>query len=146
MSKESDLPLEIFNGIMEKDHFSKWMGIEALLIEEGHCKLKMLVRKEMLNGIGILHGGVAFAFADSALAFASNSFGRVAVTINGNIIFAKSANEGDTLIAEAKAINVTHKTVDLDINIYKENTQEVLYYVRGTAYRSSREYNSPDEA
>lgn len=139
MSKDSNLPLKIFNAMMAKDFFSQWMGIEALLIEEGHCKIKMPVKKEMLNGLGILHGGVAFAFADSALAFAANSYGRASVTLNGNIIFSKSAKEGVILIAEAKAINVTHKTVDFDVNIYKESNEDILYRVRGTAYRTSRE-------
>lgn len=139
MSKKENLALVIFNKMMERDYFSQWLGIELLSIEEGHCKIKMVVRNEMLNGLGILHGGVAFAFADSALAFASNSFGRAAVTINGNVIFSKSAKAEAVLIAEAKAINVTHKTADFDVNIYPEDTDEIFYHIRGTVYRTSME-------
>lgn len=129
----------IYEKMMEKDYCSQWLGIEPILVEEGHCKIGMKVRKEMLNGHGILHGGIAFTFADSAFAFASNSYGRLAVSIQGSMNYAKSAKEGDQLIAEAKALNVTHKTADFDVNVLDKNTEEILYYFRGTVYRTSRE-------
>lgn len=122
---------------MSKDYCSQWMGIEPILIEEGHCKIKMTVKKEMLNGYGILHGGIAFTFADSAFAFASNSYGRLAVSINGSMSYTKSARIGDVLIAEAKPLNVTHKTANFDVNVMNE-AGEIYYYFRGTVYRSSK--------
>ncbi len=129
----------IYEKMMSKDYCSQWMGIAPLEIKEGFCKIKMKVRKEMLNGYGILHGGIAFAFADSAFAFASNSYGRVAVSIQASMNYAKSAKEGDVLIAEAKALQVNYKTADFDVNILSEETGECLYFFRGTVYRSSRE-------
>jgi len=137
MEKQNQLAEAVFQKMMSKDYCSQWMGIEPILIEEGHCKIKMTVKKEMLNGYGILHGGIAFAFADSAFAFASNSYGRLAVSINGNMSYAKSAKEGDILFAEAKPLNVTHKTADFDVNVMNE-TGEIYYYFRGTVYRSSK--------
>ena len=136
MSKENQLAQAVYHKMMEKDYCSQWLGIEPLLIEEGHCKIKMTVRKEMLNGYGILHGGIAFTFADSAFAFASNSYGRLAVSINGSMNYAKSAKEGDILIAEATALNVTHKTADFDVNVMNEK-EEIYYFFRGTVYRLS---------
>ncbi|MDW3647989.1 MAG: hotdog fold thioesterase [Bacteroidia bacterium] len=129
----------IYEKMMEKDYCSQWLGIKPILIEEGHCQIGMKVRQEMLNGHGILHGGIAFTFADSAFAFASNSYGRLAVSIQGSMNYAKSAKEGDELIAEATALNVTHKTADFDVKVLNKHTKEVLYYFRGTVYRSSRE-------
>lgn len=137
MTKENQLAESVFQKMMSKDYCSQWMGIEPILIEEGHCKIKMTVKKEMLNGYGILHGGMAFTFADSAFAFASNSFGRLAVSINGSMSYAKSAKKGDILIAEAKPLNVTHKTADFDVNVMNE-AGEIYYYFRGTVYRSSK--------
>ena len=137
MSKQNELAEAVFQKMMSKDYCSQWMGIEPILIEEGHCKIKMTVKKEMLNGHGIMHGGIAFAFADSAFAFASNSFGRLAVSINGCMSYAKSAKEGEVLIAEAKPLNVTHKTADFDVNVMNEEG-EIYYYFRGTVYRSSK--------
>ena len=139
MPEEKDaLAISVYNKMMEKDYCSQWLQIEPLFIKEGHCKISMVVRKEMLNGYGILHGGIAFTFADSAFAFASNSYGRLAVSINGSMIYSKSAKEGDKLFAEAKALNVTHKTADFDVNVMNEQA-EVYYYFRGTVYRSSKE-------
>lgn len=137
MSNPTSLAQSIFQKMISKDYCSQWMGVELISIEEGYCKIKMTVKKEMLNGHGILHGGIAFTFADSAFAFASNSFGRIAVSINGNMSYAKSAKEGEVLIAEAKPLNVTHKTADFDVNVMNEEG-EIYYYFRGTVYRSSK--------
>jgi acyl-CoA thioesterase len=129
----------IFEKMMAQDHCSQWMGIEPLLLDEGHCRLRMTVKKQMLNGFGLLHGGMAYAFADSAFAFASNSYGRMAVSIQGSMHFARSAHEGDILLAEAKALHVSHKTADFDVNVWAETDPDhVMYYFRGTVYRSSR--------
>ncbi len=139
MPEDKDaLALSVYNKMMEKDYCSQWLQLEPVIIKEGHCKMSMVVRKEMLNGYGILHGGIAFTFADSAFAFASNSYGRLAVSINGSMIYSKSAKEGDTLFAEAKALNVTHKTADFDVNVMHEKG-EIYYYFRGTVYRTSKE-------
>lgn len=137
MTKQDELAKAVYNKMMEKDYCTQWLGATPLSVKEGYCKLKMTVRKEMLNGHGILHGGIAFTLADSAFAFASNSYGRLAVSINGNMIYSKSAKEGEVIIAEAKALNVTHKTADFDVNVMNEDG-EVYYYFRGTVYRSSK--------
>ena len=136
MSKSTDLAKAVFEKMMEKDYCSQWLGVEPITIEEGYCKIKMKVKKDMLNGYGILHGGIAFTFADSAFAFASNSYGRMAVSINGSMIYSKSAVVDETLFAEAKALNVTHKTADFDVHVMNE-AGEIYYYFRGTVYRKS---------
>ncbi|WP_204310870.1 hotdog fold thioesterase, partial [Escherichia coli] len=59
--------------MMQNDLFSQWLGIEVLDIQEGYSKIRMNVRPEMINGLGIVHGGIAFSFADSAFAFACNN-------------------------------------------------------------------------
>ena len=136
MSEKSKRAKAVYDKMMEKDYCSQWLGVEPIILEEGHCKISMTVKKDMLNGYGILHGGIAFTFADSAFAFASNSYGRVAVSINGSMIYSKSAVEGEVLYAEAKALNLTHKTADFDVNVMNESG-EIYYYFRGTVYRKS---------
>ncbi len=136
MSEKSERAKAVYDKMMEKDYCSQWLGVEPIILEEGHCKISMTVKKDMLNGYGILHGGIAFTFADSAFAFASNSYGRVAVSINGSMIYSKSAVEGEVLYAEAKALNLTHKTADFDVNVMNESG-EIYYYFRGTVYRKS---------
>ena len=136
MSEKSDRAKAVYDKMMDKDYCSQWLGVEPIILEEGHCKISMTVKKDMLNGYGILHGGIAFTFADSAFAFASNSYGRVAVSINGSMIYSKSAVEGEVLYAEAKALNLTHKTADFDVNVMN-GSGEIYYYFRGTVYRQS---------
>lgn len=136
----NSLARTVFDKMMAKDYCSQWMGIEPVLIEEGHCKIRMIVKREMLNGFGILHGGITYAFADSAFAFASNSYGRVAVSITGSMSYSKSATEGQVLIAEAKALHLTHKTAEFDVDVYEEKSEEIYARFRGMVYRKSAEH------
>lgn len=53
--------------MMQHDLFSQWLGIEVLEVIEGYSKIKMLVRHEMINGFGIVHGGIAFPLPIVAL-------------------------------------------------------------------------------
>jgi acyl-CoA thioesterase len=128
------LARSVYERMMEQDYCSQWMGIEALEISEGYCKLKMTVRREMLNGFGILHGGIAFAFADSAFAFASNSYGRVAVSLHGSMSYARSAKEGEELFAEASTLHLSRKTGEFEVTITNSGG-EACYFFRGTVYR-----------
>jgi len=132
--------VRVYEKMMEQDYCSQWLGINPVKLEEGHCVLQMTVRKEMLNGFLTLHGGIAYALADSALAFASNSYGRISPLINGNMAYAKSAKEGDVLIAEAKVISLGNKKADVDVTIYKQGEKEAYYFFRGTVYRTSKEH------
>jgi len=133
-------PLEVVNQMLENDYFSQWMGVELLRIEQGCCHLRMSVRKEMLNGFGILHGGVAFSFADSALAFAINAYDRISPLIQGSMNYAKSAKEGDVLIAKANVLSLGNKKADLDVNIYCNQEKEPYYFYRGTVYITSKKH------
>lgn len=94
-------PSQIIDKMYNNDPFSIWLGIERIEEGVGFCKLKMRVRKEMLNGFGIAHGGITFSLADSAFAFASNSYGRHAVSIECSINHIKPVKEGDVLIANS---------------------------------------------
>lgn len=131
---------KVYQKMMEQDYCSQWLGIVPQKLEEGHCILQMKVRKEMLNGFLTLHGGIAYALADSALAFASNSYGRISPLINGNMSYAKAAVEGDILIAEAKVISLGNKKADIDVIVKKEGEKEPYYFFRGTVYRTSKEH------
>jgi acyl-CoA thioesterase len=131
---------KVYESMMENDFCSQWLGIKPVLIEEGQCILEMEVRREMLNGFGTLHGGIAYALADSSLAFASNSYGRISPLINGNMSYSKSAKEGDILTAEAKVISLGNKKADIDVTITCKGHEEPFYFFRGTVYRTSKEH------
>ncbi len=95
-------PEEIVSRMMENDPFSRWLGIEVLEAGAGSSRLSMRVREEMLNGFGIAHGAIAFALADSALAFASNGHGNHALSIDCTINHLIPVKEGEVLVATAR--------------------------------------------
>ena len=117
-----------------KDRFSQWLGIELSDVKENYCLLKMPVKPEMINGLGTVHGGVTFAFADSALAFSSNNTGDAAVALNCYINFTKAAKDGDVLTAESVLLTDTRKTAVYDITVKNQN-DEVVAGFRGTVYK-----------
>jgi acyl-CoA thioesterase len=127
---------QVFDKMYSSDHFSQWMDIKLVTISKGTCTLKMVVQKEMLNGFGILHGGVAYALADSAFAFAANSRNQVTVSTSGLITFAKSAKEGDLIFAEATELRLGGQTSEYDVEVKSENG-EVYYRLRTTAFRKA---------
>lgn len=120
--------------IFSKDQFSQWLGIELLDIKDNYCLIKMPIKSEMINGLGTVHGGVTFAFADSALAFSSNNNGDAAVALNCFISFSKAVREGDILVAESILLTDTRKTAVYDITITNQD-DEVVAGFRGTVYK-----------
>lgn len=131
-------PQEIVNTMMAKDYFSQWLGIEILETKEGSSKLQMTVREEMLNGFGIAHGGITYSFADSALAFASNSHGQKAVSVETSISHTISLKSGDIIIAEASEEHCSNKIGIYTIKIYKLSDNSVVALFKGTVYRTSK--------
>ncbi|MCG3166606.1 MAG: Acyl-coenzyme A thioesterase PaaI [Bacteroidia bacterium] len=136
---EKNLAESVVNKMFDEDEFSRWLGIERVLIEQGHCILRMKIRKEMLNGFGIAHGGIAFSFADSALAFASNSYGRLSVALECSISFPVAVKEGDVLTCEAKELVLTNKTGTYLIEVKNQKSESVAFF-KGTVYRTSKEW------
>lgn len=131
--------IEIFNKMYKNDEFSKWLGIELVDISVGKCSLKMTVRKEMLNGFGMAHGGITYAFADSAFAFASNSLNKVSVSLNATMNYPASVLENDIIYADANEVSSTNKTGLYDVIVKKEDGTVVGVF-RGTVYRTSKKH------
>jgi acyl-CoA thioesterase len=138
MSQDS-IANKVVNKMYDCDWFSQWMGIERVVVEQGRCVLKMQVRKEMLNGFAILHGGITFSLADSALAFASNSHGRMSVSIEASMSYIESCKEGDILTATANEINLSNKIGIYDIEVKNQNDKLIAHF-KGTVYRTSKEW------
>lgn len=133
-------PSQIVEAMMAKDYFSQWLEIKVIETDKGFCKLFMCVRKEMLNGFGIAHGGITYSLADSALAFASNSHGNKAVSIETSISHLASLKEGDELIAEASEEHCSDKIAIYSIKITSCKTKSAVALFKGTVYRTSKEW------
>ena len=138
-------PKEIVNTMMAADYFSQWLGIEILEAKEGLSKLQMTVRKEMLNGFGIAHGGITYSLADSALAFASNSHGQKAVSIETSISHTNPLKENDIIIAEACEETCSNKIGIYTIKITKRSDLKVVALFIGTVYRTSKNWLNSSE-
>ncbi len=123
--------------MLSKDAFSQWMGLEVMSVGAGTCRLKFVVKPEMLNGFGIIHGGAVFAASDSAFAFACNSHGRIAVALDVSITFTRAATVGDTLYVEALELHLGYKTSVYEIRTTNE-AGELVALFKGTAYRTSK--------
>lgn len=133
-------PTRIVDAMMAKDYFSRWLGVERVEDGEGRSVLKMTVRKEMLNGFGIAHGGITYSLADSAFAFASNSRGRHAVSIETSISHTEKVKEGDILIAEAVEEKLNYKIANYRITLTNQDGKVVGLF-KGIVYRSSKEWD-----
>ena len=138
MQTEKDkLANDVVKHMMENDLFSQWLGIEVLEIKEGYSKIKMTVRKEMINGFGIVHGGIAFSLADSAFAFACNNRNVLSVALDTSINFIKPVQVGDVLTAEAKELHNGKSTGLYHITISNQNNHVVALF-KGTCFRTNK--------
>ena len=138
------IPWKIVNKMYDQDAFSQWLGIEIVDVSEGYCQLKMKVRKEMLNGFHIAHGGIAYSLADSALAFASNSHGRKSLSVETSISHMVSIKAGDMLTAMTKELSRSDKIGIYLITITNNENQEIANF-KGTVYRTSKDWLSENE-
>lgn len=138
MNAEKDkLAAAVVDHMMEHDLFSQWLGIEVLNITEGYSKIRMTVRPEMINGFGIVHGGIAFSLADSAFAFACNNRNNLSVALDTSINFTKPVHVGDILIAEAKELHNGKSTGLYHITISNQKDHVVALF-KGTCFRTHK--------
>ena len=138
--EENNKAVLIVDEMFDKDKFSQWLGIERLVIEKGHCVLRMKVRPEMINGFGIAHGGITFSFADSALAFASNAHGRLSVALECSISFPIAVKLDDVLTCSARELSITQRTAVYLIEVVNQKKENVAFF-KGTVYRTSKEWS-----
>ena len=137
-------PQKIVNKMFDQDAFSQFLGIEIVDVSEGYCQLKMKVREEMLNGFQIAHGGISYALADTALAFASNTYGKKCVSMETSISHTEGVQAGDILTATTKELSHTEKMGLYLITISNQDNKEIAYF-KGTVYRTSKDWFSEDE-
>ena len=121
--------------MMAKDALSRQFGMEIVEVRPNAATVRMRVRKDMLNGFGVCHGGVTFSLADSALAFASNTHGRVTVSIENSMTYPKKVVEGDVLTAEAEQESGSNRLAFFRVAVRRE-PGDVVALFRGTVYKT----------
>ena len=139
MSETQELAERVVNGMVGRDAFSEWLGIEVLEIAPRHSKVRMRVRAEMVNGFGVAHGGIAYSLADSALAFAANTNGRVTVAIENSISYPQPVAVGDVLTAVAAQEAATASLGFFRV-IVRNQHDVVVSTFRGTVYKTKKNH------
>ena len=127
--------------MLRHDTFSQLLGLEVEEVGPGYCRLHFVVRPDMLNGFGSLHGGATFAAADTAFAFACNSHGRQSVGLTVTIDYLEPGQPGDVITIEATEASLKHRVGVYEVNIRNQNGLRLALF-KGTAYRTSTE-NQP---
>ncbi|MEM9928583.1 MAG: hotdog fold thioesterase [Bacteroidota bacterium] len=124
--------------MLEQDAFSRWLGIEIIDQGPGYSKVGMTIRPEMLNGMQKAHGGITFSLADSCLAFASNSHGRQAVSIEASVNHIAALEAGDYITAET---SLDHPTNKLGFQVIEvKRAGELVALFKGVVYRTKQEW------
>jgi len=124
--------------LFEKDRLAKLLGIAPVLVEPGHAVARLDIDDRHLNGLDIVHGGTLFALADFAFALASNSHGRIAVSVSATISYLR-ASRGGALIAEAQEVSRSRRLATHTVRIYQEDgsEDEPIAIFQGTVYLKS---------
>jgi acyl-CoA thioesterase len=135
--EKDQIAKDVVNKMMREDLFSQWLQIEILEVKEGHSKIQMTLRPEMVNGFGVIHGGIAFSLADSAFAFACNNRNNLSLALDTSINFTKTMKPGDTLTAEAKEVHNGKSTGLYFVTITNQNNEQVAVF-KGTCFRTGK--------
>jgi len=134
----------IVRHMLAHDAFSQWLGVEILELRPARVTLRMAVRQDMTNGFGVCHGGVTFAFADSALAFASNTGGKVTVSIENSMTYPAPVQLGDVLEADAEREAISRRLAYYRVRVTRADGSVVALF-RGTVYHTDRDHEAePD--
>jgi acyl-CoA thioesterase len=116
------------------DLASQALGIELIDVAPGRVQIAMTVRPDMVNGYGMCHGGIVFAFADSAFAFACNSYGDPMVAAGASIEFLSPTPRGERVTATAAEVSRTARHGIYDVAV-SNSTGQVLAQFRGRCSR-----------
>jgi acyl-CoA thioesterase len=130
-------PKEIVDGMLQNDAFSQLLGMEIKGLELGFCQLSCPVTVQTTNGFQIAHGGLTYSLADSALAFAANTYGFQCVSIDTQIAHLAKVQLNDTLLATCTELHRGKSTGVYEVRIENQNHKLVAYF-KGTVFISDQ--------
>lgn len=139
MSDPMERASRVVQGMLAVDAFSRWLGLELVELVRGGCTCRMTVRPEMVNGFGVAHGGIAYALADSALAFASNQGEKVSVAIENGISYPAPVRVGDVLTAVAVEESRGGRLGFFRVTVTNQHGTAVALF-QGTTYQTSTDH------
>jgi acyl-CoA thioesterase len=119
--------------LLASDRASKALGMQVVEVAPGRATLRMAVREDMLNGHGICHGGVIATLADSAFAFACNSYNELTLASGFSVDFVAAARLGDLLTARCSEVSKAVRTGVYDAEVSNQRGERVAVF-RGRSY------------
>jgi acyl-CoA thioesterase len=121
------------DAMFANDRAVRGLGMEIEAIAPGRADVTMIVREDMLNGHDICHGGFISALADSAFAYACNSYNEVTVASGFGIDFVAPARQGDRLVARCVEVSKAGRTGVYDTEVLNQRGERVAVF-RGRSY------------
>lgn len=135
VNEEADrLAMRVARALYERDRALHGLGIRLDEVRAGFARVAMAVRSDMVNGHGVCHGGFIFALADSALAFACNSYNDRAVAAAASIDFLAPAFEGNELMATASELWRSRRNGLYEVVVTNQHGEKVAFF-RGRSHR-----------
>jgi len=134
MSEAQALAQRVADAMFARDRASQGLGMRITHVGPGHAELTMTVRGDMVNGHAICHGGFVFTLADSAFAFACNSYNMNTVANGCTIEFLAPAHEGDVLTAVAQERAQVGRNGVYDVEVRNQDGVTIAHF-RGKSTR-----------
>lgn len=127
-------PMDVARSLYAQDRSADAFGIELIDAGPDGATVRMTVRPDMCNGFEIIHGGMTFLLADSAMAFASNSENDMALATSANLDWFAPARPGDVLTAVATRAGGGRKSVVWDVRVTNQDDEHIAQF-RGRTRR-----------
>jgi acyl-CoA thioesterase len=126
-----ELALRVAETMLGREGTGQAWNIDILEAREGFATLSMALRPDMMNGHGSVHGGMIFALADTAFAYACNSRNEAAVAQGASIVFLAPAHVGEVLVAEAQEQAVSGRTGVYSVQVRTQGDGRVIALFHG---------------
>ena len=126
-----DLALKVVQHLQANEGTNKVWGIEIEAVRVGYARLSMVIRPDMTNGYGNIHGGMIFALADTAFAYACNSENLKTVGQAASIVYLSPARQGEVLIAEASMTAQAGRSGVASVQIKSQSDNRSIAHFQG---------------
>jgi acyl-CoA thioesterase len=125
---ELEIAKECARAMFQSDTSSQHLGISVEVTAGGTAEARLVVTSDMMNGLGVCHGGLIFALADTAFAFACNCYDRKTYAAGANIDFLCPAKAGDTLVAVATERHRGGRYGIYDVSVTNQDGKEIAAF------------------
>jgi len=128
---------QIASFISQNDQLFSMMSMQLLSVKPGYCQLSMKILPQLLNAAGVLHGAAGFALADVAVAIASNSYNRMALSLESSMKYLVSCKEGEHVIATTKEISLGQRIAHYQVELRQTSDDALIAIFNTSVFRKT---------